>query len=225
MIFTNYNRNGKSISPPIPQSHPTIMSFSNQYKNHAAVDRTLILRARDGGIVARPASADNEIIPNAITSAINANKPKTMIWGEPTWFLFHTLAEKVKEDMFPVVREELFDIFRSICENLPCPICANHAKQYIAGIQFAAIQTKEQWAMLLHRFHNEVNKRKGFELFPYDQLSAKYSRANTVAIIHHFMSHFEHKGGIHTIVDDLFRARLASKMRAWFNKNIGFFDL
>ena len=30
--------------------------------------------------------------------AIQKPRVKEMLWGEPTWLLFHTLAEKIKED-------------------------------------------------------------------------------------------------------------------------------
>ena len=42
-------------------------------------------------------------------------------WGEPTWYLFHTLAEKINDESFPTIREELLNVFYSICSNLPCP--------------------------------------------------------------------------------------------------------
>jgi hypothetical protein len=80
--------------------------------------------------------------------------------------------------------------------------------------------------MMLFQFHNDVNKRKGVAEFPLDQLSVKYSAANTVNIIHNFMPHFEDKtGGVRLIADNLHRSRIALQMKAWFNKNIGFFDL
>jgi hypothetical protein len=56
-------------------------------------------------------------------------------WGEPTWFLFHTLSVKIKESEFLRVRKELLNCIYSICVNLPCPICAEHAKQYLDNTQ------------------------------------------------------------------------------------------
>jgi hypothetical protein len=151
---------------------------------------------------------------------------KKMKWGEPTWFLFHTLAEKVKPEYFAEVKRELLNIIFAICANLPCPNCANHASEYMKAINFDTITSKDQLRMILHRFHNEVNRRKGFPEFPVDKLSEKYSKANTVAIIHHFMPFFEDKhASMRMIADDLHRSRIALQLKAWFNKNIGMFDL
>ena len=48
------------------------------------------------------------------------------IWGGPTWYLFHTLAHKVDEVQFGVVRAEMLMIIYNIACNLPCPYCADH---------------------------------------------------------------------------------------------------
>ena len=39
----------------------------------------------------------------------------TKYWGPSTWFLFHTLAEKIKDDKFPEMKLELLSIIRQIC--------------------------------------------------------------------------------------------------------------
>ncbi len=149
-----------------------------------------------------------------------------MRWAPPTWFLFHTLAEKVHEDSFPEIRRDLLSIIYTICCNLPCPDCANHARAYMDAVNFDTIQTKDHLRLLLHRFHNEVNKRKGYPEFPLSEVTPKYAAANTVAIIHYFMPFFEDKHySIRMISDDLFRQRIASQLKAWFNKHIGHFEL
>ena len=48
----------------------------------------------------------------------------TKTWGPCTWYLFHTLAEKVKEESFPLIKESLISLIIRICSNLPCPECA-----------------------------------------------------------------------------------------------------
>jgi len=151
---------------------------------------------------------------------------KKMIWGEPTWFLFHTLAQRVSEQHFPKIRHELFQLICRICANLPCPDCAKHATQYMAKLNPQSIQTKEHLRIFFHRFHNDVNKKKGLPEFPLDAVTPKYSSANTVNIIHYFMIHFEDKNAsFRLIADGLQRSRICSQLRAWFSKNIGFFEL
>jgi hypothetical protein len=152
-------------------------------------------------------------------------KKKPMKWGEPTWFLFHTLAEKVKEDMFAQIRVDLLNIIYTICNNLPCPDCANHATEYLNKINFKSIRTKEQLKNLLYVFHNEVNARKGYPLFPRSELDEKYSKSITVRIVQNFMVHFEDKyTSIRMIARDMYRNRISIQLKQWFNSNIHLFS-
>ena len=82
-----------------------------------------------------------------------------MRWGAPTWYMFHTLAEKVKEDCFGALRRELLNVIFTICANLPCPDCASHASEYMRGINFNAIKTKQNLKDLFFNFHNVVNEK------------------------------------------------------------------
>lgn len=153
-------------------------------------------------------------------------KKKPMKWGEPTWLLFHTLAEKVKDEHFAQIRKELLDVIYTICVNLPCPTCAVHATQHMNGINYSTIQTKQQLKDMLFAFHNTVNGRKQYPLFDYSQLDAKYSAANTIMIIQNFMVHFQDRhASIHMIANDMHRARIATILKKWFNENIQYFNL
>jgi hypothetical protein len=159
------------------------------------------------------------------TVAIEENKPKKMKWGEPTWFLFHVLAEKVKEDQFANIRVELLNMVYMICSNLPCPDCANHATVYLNGINYKAIQTKEQFKQLFFVFHNTVNAKKNFPIFPRDELESKYSQMELIPIIYNFMSHFQDKHkSIRMIANDFYRSRISDQLKQWFNANIRYFD-
>ena len=156
----------------------------------------------------------------------DTTKPKKMKWGEPTWYLFHALAEKVKEERFQAIRGELLNTIYVICKNLPCPLCANHATQYMNAINFNTIQTKQDLIDLLWKFHNEVNKKKNFPVFPFEQLSEKYSRANLINIIQVFMVHFKDKhASLRMIADDMYRQQISTKMQDWFRKNIQSFNM
>ncbi len=182
-------------------------------------------RARTVTASLRALTSDHS--PDSAKNAATDKPIKKMRWGEPTWFLFHTLAEKIKESEFPVLRTQLFDLVENICTNLPCPICSTHAKAYLAGTNFANITTKDHFRIFFLRFHNEVNRRKGYPLFAYEDLADKYGKANTVAIIHHFMAHFEDRNpsNARMIADTLYRQRLVSVLKAWFSKNIQSFEL
>jgi len=148
-----------------------------------------------------------------------------MIWGPAIWFLLHTLAEKIKEDAFLNIRVELLNNIYAICTHLPCPICSEHAKEYLGKINFNTITTKLQLKYILFNFHNEVNKRKGYVIFNIDELNEKYLKANTINIIQNFMIHFKDKHRSPKLMaDDLQRARIASSLQEWFRRNIIHFD-
>jgi len=150
---------------------------------------------------------------------------KKMKWGEPTWFLFHTLACKVKEDCFQKVRGDLLNHIYSICANLPCPMCANHAMEYMKNINFNTIRTKQDLIDMLYVFHNAVNKKKNFPQFPHADLESKYSKAVTKNIIFNFLYHFQDKHkSVHMIANDMFRTRQVEALKEWFNKNYSCFE-
>jgi len=152
-------------------------------------------------------------------------KPK-MIWGPPIWFLFHTLAEKIKPEVFSTIIKELFNNIYIICINLPCPICATHAKEYMDKINLSSIRSKGDLKKLLFDFHNTVNSRKGYPIFTKDELDNKYSNSNTINIIQNFMIHFKDKQrSPKLIADDLMRQRIAANLQKWFQNNITAFEL
>ena len=154
-----------------------------------------------------------EIVPEASTK-------KQMVWGEPTWFFLHTIAEKVKNESFGIVRFELLKHIYNVCTNLPCPYCSAHAKIYLNSINFNTISTKEELKYMLFAFHNAVNARKHNPVFPIEDLDTKYSKANTRNIFKHFITHFNdtyRSPGM--IADDLFRKQLSKSLVEWFNSN------
>lgn len=143
-----------------------------------------------------------------------------MTWGQPTWFLFHTLAEKVIDTHFSDIRAGLLDVIYSICLNLPCPKCAEHAKGHLNGINFNTIRTKDHLKMLLFDFHNLVNSRKGYAIYKYEDLK-KYELAITKNIIHNFLTEYNKKSkNIRYLADDLHRERMASSLKKWFSENL-----
>jgi hypothetical protein len=151
---------------------------------------------------------------------------KKMLWGPAIWFFFHTLAEKVKEESFSSIKAELLNNIYAISVNLPCPMCATHAKEYLDKINFNSIQCKDDLKNMLFQFHNEVNKRKNYPLFSRDELDEKYSKAVTVNIIKNFMFFFKDRSrSPKLIANDLQRTRIATILNTWFSTNIQHFYL
>ena len=171
----------------------------------------------------------NQQVQSPITSVVEqtatVDQSKKILWGPPFWFFFHTLAEKVKPELFYENRDAIFGIVREICSNLPCPTCASHATQYINNINFNAIRTKQDFAMMLYEFHNSVNKRKNLPIFPYSELQPKYEKAIFINIVNHFMHFYrmEHHA-IRLMSDDMFRRRSAKSILDWLHANLHIFD-
>lgn len=168
----------------------------------------------------------NNVEQRNIQREIIPEKPsKKMEWGEPTWFLFHTLAEKVKEEDFPLIRVELLNIIYSICCILPCPLCSSHAKTHLNGSNFNNIRTKQQLKDFLFLFHNTVNQKKNYLLFEYDNLNEKYSKAITNMIIQNFILRFKSKNNNNLMIaDDFHRKRTLKEFELWLNNNIDKFN-
>ena len=163
----------------------------------------------------------------SVSTKVETGKPPTkkMKWGEPIWYLFHTLAHKIKDDNFQQVRTELLTNIYNICNNLPCPVCATHAIDYLNKVNFNTITKKQDLKDLLFVFHNSVNERKGLPIFQYSDLDSKYEAANTINIIYNFINHFQDKHkSIHMISNDMYRARQVAVLKDWFNKNIQYFN-
>ena len=57
-----------------------------------------------------------------------------LLWAVSTWQLFHTMIEKASEEFFIKNKNIFFEIIKNICNNLPCPDCAEHARYVMNNI-------------------------------------------------------------------------------------------
>ena len=147
-------------------------------------------------------------------------KAKPMRWGAPTWMFFHTLAEKVRDDQFPLIRVPLLNMVSNVCANLPCPDCAKHAREYMSKINFNAIRTKDDFKDLFFVFHNVVNERKGFPIADKTELD-KYANYSLVSVITNFMYYFENRHmSPRLMADDFSRRKVAHEIKKWLSENI-----
>ena len=112
---------------------------------------------------------------------------KKKVWGNATWYLFHTLAEKLKPE-FSNELPVLFSYIYDICNNLPCPDCQKHAMMAMQRANRPLItSSRENLINYLWSFHNSVNKRTGLPEFSKESLEL-YKRAFTITVIQHFIS-------------------------------------
>lgn len=146
----------------------------------------------------------------------------TNIWGPPTWTLFHTLAEKVKDDCYLNIAPELVSFIRRICFLLPCPDCQDHASQYWKTTRYN-LTTRKGLKDFLFTFHNEVNKRKNYPIQKIDILQT-YSNKKLSHVYNTFVSIFLAKTTTRLMVDSLHRRRLIDDFKLWLLKNASSFN-
>lgn len=111
-------------------------------------------------------------------------------WGNTTWYLFHSIAEKITDEIFNQERKNIIGMIRKICTVLPCPDCAEHATEYFKKVNFDLIKDRYSLKSFLFDFHNKVNLRTNKKLFTREELESKYKKANLKIIINYFMKFF-----------------------------------
>jgi len=110
-------------------------------------------------------------------------------WGTATWYLFHTLAEKLKTEYDnPTEIRALYVQIKRICQNLPCEDCTNHAAKILSTVNEAAItSSKAVFIHFLWQFHNKVNAATGAPQFAFESANAMYARSVTGLIVRNFI--------------------------------------
>ena len=148
--------------------------------------------------------------------------PSPEVWGPATWTLFHVLAEKVNENIYPRIAGQLFYIIKRICSALPCPECAQDATQFLAKVQVQDLKTKNDLKNLIYVFHNYVNVKKRKPLFKYVNLEV-YKRYNIVSVFNRFISFYHTKGNMQLLAESFQRQLIVRTVREWFSRNFCFF--
>ena len=146
-------------------------------------------------------------------------------WGPATWTLFHTLAEKAKDENFNEIKADLFALIKRICFNLPCPDCAAHATQIISKLNADSFATKQNLKLFLFNFHNSVNVRIGKRPFTIEELNAKYCRANTFVVVPYFIKVFSHRNtNVRLLINSFHKDILIKDFIKWMRENSSKFD-
>ena len=145
-------------------------------------------------------------------------------WGPPIWTLFHTLAEKVKEDHFNKIGMELFMKIKQICQYLPCPDCSNHANQFLAKVKPETISNKYDFKSMLFFFHNLVNKRKNKKLYNFDNIEV-YKDKNIIQCFNNFINAYTVKGNMKLLADTMQRQHIMNGLKKWLQENIDCFEM
>lgn len=106
-------------------------------------------------------------------------------WGNAVWFLFHTLAEKLRPEYtrdVPIILQ----YFRGVATNLPCPTCSEHSMRNLRSMNNVRVRSKPELMKFFFDFHNKVNQQLGRRRFSEQECRIKYRYANTKNIILNF---------------------------------------
>ncbi len=80
-----------------------------------------------------------------------------IIWGPPTWNLFHWIVENIQDKYYDEERSNIIMNIYEIISVLPCPNCRNHALEYINRYKIKLTITKPELITYFFNFHNYVN--------------------------------------------------------------------
>ena len=144
-------------------------------------------------------------------------------WGPPTWTLFHTLIEKIKEDSFNQIGPQLFSYIFRICGYLPCPDCSRHAIQFLSRVESKSLSSKIEMKNLFYIFHNAVNKRKNKPLFNYEKID-NYKNFNLITCFNNFVAIYHTKGNMKLLAETFQRKLIIGEFKKWLELNFKHFN-
>ena len=144
-------------------------------------------------------------------------------WGPSTWLFMHTLVAKVKETSFPIIGPSLILLLINICNNLPCPECAQHSKEFWSKVKTVNIKNKSDLINLIFVFHNMVNKRKKHAQFKYENLEY-YNTKNIIDTYNIFARNFNTRGNMNLINESFHRNMMIVTLRTWLMTNVIHFN-
>ena len=144
--------------------------------------------------------------------------PPPEIWGPPTWTLLHTIVEKIHEDEFNKLMQQMVGLIKRICAYLPCPDCSQHATQFLAKLKPEQISTKTDLKNTMYLFHNMVNARKRKPLFNYANIN-KYQKLNIVNVFNNFVAVYNTKGNMKLLTESFQRALIIKDLKRWLMNN------
>ena len=142
------------------------------------------------------------------------------VWGPACWYLFHTLSFKLKITHFNELKDELLDHFISLCHNLPCPECTEHAQKELKHLDKSKITNKRELCIYFIHFHNKVNVRNKKKPFTVDEFVSKYKTSVTRNVIANFfitMTKTDHN--VKLMTNSFHRSNAMSSLNKWLIKH------
>ena len=144
------------------------------------------------------------------------------VWGNATWYLFHTLSYKLKYDNEKNVKK-LYKLFENICHNLPCPICSEHAVNLLKKINYNNLVNKNNLILVMFHLHNKVNEKLNKKIFTIEEHNELYSKANVSNIINFFLTAWNAKTYEGLNFKSIEKKNCINNLKKFINENENFF--
>ena len=154
---------------------------------------------------------------------IKINKQKA--WAPLTWFLFHCLAENIKEISFNKQIESVIYHIKNICRCLPCPYCASDATKVLDTFDYSILKTKFDLKLFLFNFHNIINRKLKKKQYEYEILES-YKKINFLKCIDDWKKYFKtFEKNYKDFITPKLRIDCVSKFLDYLNKNRDDFNI
>jgi len=140
-------------------------------------------------------------------------------WGEPTWYFFHTFIEKITDAFYNSNYKKCINVYKIICNNLPCPICREHATNYLRNYKIDDMNTRVKMKIFLLNFHNDVNKRLNKTIYT-EAILAQYSRINVIKAYQFFNQEFYVQNYMSKNFSGWIRNKIREELDLFFKNNI-----
>jgi len=136
------------------------------------------------------------------------------VWGPATWTMLHCLVLKIKDDANNI--EQLKTMISSICENLPCPYCASHARTILQKSNFSRIQDVLSLRVFIFQFHNKVNEKLKKPQMEYSAHLERYKNSNLVDVINTFIQAYNNNSGTTMMLYSFHKKQVTQQLRNYF---------
>jgi hypothetical protein len=138
------------------------------------------------------------------------------VWGPATWAMLHCLVLKIKDDANNMT--QLKSLISSICDNLPCPYCAAHARTLIQKSNFSKIQDVLSLRVFVFQLHNKVNEKLKKPQMEYSEHLEKYKNHKLVDVINTFIKTYNNNSGTTMMLYSFHKKQVIHQLRLYFTQ-------
>ena len=137
------------------------------------------------------------------------------VWGPATWTMLHCLVLKIKDDANNI--DELKKMIMSICDNLPCPYCASHARTTLQKSNFNNIKDILALRVFIFQFHNKVNERLKKPEIDYSTHLEKYKNHKLIDVYNTFVKAYNNNSGTTMMLYSFHKKQVIQQLKIYFN--------